>query len=168
LKPLSLCAKISTVNRFLKKIPHDFPLVEKPYEEMAGRAGLTEGDLLRRLRALKEEGTIRRVAAVLYHRKALYTHNVMVVWKVEEEDTERIGEILASFPEVSHCYERETGGFWDYTIYTMMHGKSMEECLETVKRMSEETGIKEFRLFLSKREFKKTSLSVEDDADSDD
>ena len=167
MKPLSLCAKISTVNRLLKKIPHDFPVVEKPYEEMAAKAGVSEEELLQRLKGLKQDGTIRRVAAILYHRKALYTHNPMVVWKVDEGDTERVGGILASFPEVSHCYERETGGFWDYTIYTMIHGRSMGECLETVKRMSQETGIREFEIFLSKREFKKTSLSVEDDADSD-
>jgi siroheme decarboxylase len=155
------------VNRFLKKIPHDFPVTERPYREMAEKAGVSEEELLRRLEELKKDGTIRRVAAILYHRKALYTHNAMVVWKVEEGDVERIGGILASFPEVSHCYERETGGFWDYTIYTMIHGKDMDECQDAVRRMSEKTGIREFEIFLSKREFKKTSLSVEDDAESD-
>jgi siroheme decarboxylase len=167
LKLPSLCAKISTVDRFLKKIPHDFPVTERPYKEMAEKAGVSEEELLERLEQLKEEGTIRRVAAILYHRKALYTHNAMVVWKVGESDTERIGRIMASFPEVSHCYERDTGGFWEYTLYTMIHGKDMGSCLDTVKRMSEKTGITEFEIFLSKREFKKTSLSVEDDAGSD-
>ena len=150
----------------MKKIPHDFPLTERPYREMAARAGVSEEELLHRLKELRKNGTIRRVAAVLYHRKMSYTHNAMVVWKVEEEDVERIGGILASFPEVSHCYERETAGFWDYTIYTMVHGRNMDECKDAVRRMSEKSGIKEYEMFLSKREFKKTSLSVEDEADS--
>jgi len=149
---------------FLKKLPYDFPITERPYKEMAEKIGMSEGEFIERLRHLGREGTVRRVAAILYHRKALYTHNAMVVWKVEEEDMERAGEIMASFPEVSHCYERDTGGFWEYTLYTMIHGKDMDACMDVVKRISEKTGIKEFEVFLSKREFKKTSLSVEDDA----
>jgi siroheme decarboxylase len=83
-----------------------------------------------------------------------------VVWKVEEKDIERVGKIMASFPEVSHCYERDTGRYWDYNVYTMVHGKSMEECRGVIKRISKKTGIKVFKMFLSKREFKKTSLMV--------
>ncbi len=149
---------------FLKKIPHNFPLSERPYKVMAENVGMSEEEFIKRLKDLRSEGTVRRVAAILYHRKALYTHNAMVVWKVEERDMERVGESMASFPEVSHCYERETGGYWEYTLYTMIHGKDLEACMDVVKRMSEKTGIKEFEVFLSKREFKKTSLSVEEEA----
>jgi DNA-binding Lrp family transcriptional regulator len=144
-------------------IPQDFPITERPYEEMAANAGVSEEEFLERLEKLKKESVIRRVAAILYHRKVLYTHNAMVVWKVDENETERIGWVMASFPEVSHCYERDNGGFWEYTLYTMIHGKNMDNCMDTVRRISEKTGIKEFEIFLSKREFKKTSLSVEED-----
>jgi siroheme decarboxylase len=144
----------------LKGVPSDFPITENPYREMAEKQRMSETDLISGLTKLRREGIVRRIAAILYHRKASYTHNAMVVWKVEEVDVERIGGIMASFPEVSHCYERETGGYWDYNLYTMLHGKSLKECEDIAKRISEETGIQDFRMLLSKREFKKTALRI--------
>jgi siroheme decarboxylase len=144
----------------LKRIPSDFPIVEDPYKEMAEKYGMTETEVISELSRLKQEGIIRRIAAILYHRRAAYTHNAMVVWKVKAADVERIGGIMASFPEVSHCYERETGGYWDYNLYTMLHGKSLKDCVDIARRISEKTGAEEFKMFLSKREFKKTALRV--------
>ena len=146
--------------RILKNIPGDFPIIERPYMEMADKTGVSETELLSALNTLKKEGIIRRIAAVLYHRKALYTHNAMVVWKVKDDDIDRAGEIMASFPEVSHCYEREKGSYWDYNLYTMIHGRSLEDCNEIAGRISEKSGIKDFQMFFSKREFKKIPLRV--------
>jgi siroheme decarboxylase len=146
------------MNHVLKKVPGDFPVTEEPFADVAMKIGMTGEELLGELIRLRSEGIIRRFAAVLFHRKASYTHNAMVVWKVPEGEAARIGRIMASFPEVSHCYERETGGYWDYTVYSMIHGKSMKDCDDIVRRISEKIGIKDFRIFLSKREFKKTAL----------
>jgi DNA-binding Lrp family transcriptional regulator len=144
----------------LKYIPSDFPITESPYREVAEKHGMSEADLISELIKLRLEGIIRRIAAILYHRMAAYTHNAMVVWKVKDADVERVGTIMASFPEVSHCYERETGSYWDYNLYTMLHGKSLRDCEDIAKRISEKTGTKDFKMFLSKREFKKTALRV--------
>jgi DNA-binding Lrp family transcriptional regulator len=146
--------------KFLKNIPGDFPIIERPYKDMADKAGISEAELLSELNKLKKEGIIRRIAAVLYHRKALYTHNAMVVWNVRDDDIDRAGGIMASFPEVSHCYEREKGGYWDYNVYTMIHGKSLEDCKQIAGRISDRTGIKDFQMLFSKREFKKIPLRV--------
>jgi DNA-binding Lrp family transcriptional regulator len=151
--------KIDTVEKILKKLPSDFPLTENPYKEIASRIGISEDELIERLKDLKNEGVIRRIAAILYHRKASYTHNAMVVWNAEK-DIQKTGEIMASFPEVSHCYERDRGGYWQYNIYTMIHGRSMEECNNIARRISEKVGIKDYQMFFSKREFKKIALTV--------
>ncbi len=100
----------------LRRIPHDFPLTEEPYRDIAERIGVAEEVVIDTLERLKKEGVIRRVGAALYHRKVDYTHNGMVVWKAEEGDIERVGQIMASFVEVSHCYERDGRGFWHYTL----------------------------------------------------
>lgn len=156
-------AVMAIPDRILKVIPYDFPLTERPYKDIAAKAGVSEKELIETLSSLKAEGLIRRVAAILYHRKAAYACNVMVVWRVPEGDVDRIGRVMASFPEVSHCYERGRAGYWDYNVFTMVHGRSSEECADTVKRISMETGIGDFELFASKREFKKTSLVVNND-----
>ncbi|MCX5806028.1 MAG: Lrp/AsnC family transcriptional regulator [Proteobacteria bacterium] len=152
--------KINNMYKILKNIPGDFPIIERPYDEMANNAGMSEVEFLSALNKLKKEGIIRRIAAVLFHRRASYTHNAMVVWKVKDDDVDRAGGIMASFPEVSHCYEREKGDYWDYNLYTMIHGKSLEDCKEIAGRISEHTGIKNFQMFFSKREFKKIPLRV--------
>ncbi|OPY78380.1 MAG: hypothetical protein A4E65_02253 [Syntrophorhabdus sp. PtaU1.Bin153] len=147
-------------DNILKAIPYDFPLTERPYRDIAVGAGVSEKELIETLSDLRTRGLIRRVAAILHHRKATYVCNVMVVWRVPEEDVERIGQVMASFPEVSHCYERGRNSYWEYNVFTMVHGRSSEGCVDTVKRISTETGIVDFQLFASKREFKKTSLMV--------
>lgn len=148
------------MKKVLAKIPSQFPLTERPYKEMAEIIGISEEELIGTLKSMKASGIVRRVAAALAHRKAAYAHNAMVIWKVNEKDMERIGAVMASFSEVSHCYERGTGGYWAYNLYTMVHGKHYEDCIQSVERMAHKTGISDYRIFFSKREFKKTSFSV--------
>ncbi|MCS7280016.1 MAG: Lrp/AsnC family transcriptional regulator [Desulfobacterota bacterium] len=147
----------------LRKIPADFPLVKRPYEALAKSIGMEETDLIDALKRLKKEGKLRRVAAILQHRKVSYLYNGMVVWKVKEEEVEEKGKIMASYPEVSHCYEREKAGFWDYNLYTVIHTRNESEFYEKVKEISRATGLYDYKIFLSKREFKKTGLSLKDD-----
>jgi siroheme decarboxylase len=144
----------------LKRIPQDFPLSLRPYRDMAETMEISESDLISGLKDLKAKGVIRRVAAVLHHRKAAYLYNAMVVWNVPEQERERVGELMAEFPEVSHCYERDSGGYWNYTLYTMIHGRSEADCPDIARRISEKTGITDYRILYSKREFKKVSLTV--------
>lgn len=141
-------------------IPYDFPACDKPYENIAREAGISEAKLITVLKDLKKKGIIRRVAAILYHRKAAYMYNAMVVWEVPEDEVEKKGKIMAGFPEVSHCYERERGDYWGYNVFTMIHSKTFEGCTDIARRIAEKTGIHKYEMFLSKREFKKTSLMV--------
>lgn len=147
----------------LRAIPYDFPVCEKPYENIAKVAGVNEGKLINILNEFKIKGVIRRIAAILYHRKAAYMYNAMVVWEVPDVDIEKIGRTMASFPEVSHCYEREKGSYWGYNIFTMVHSRSLEGCADIIKRISKKTGVVKYEMFMSKREFKKTSLMVNND-----
>ena len=148
------------MKNILAKIPSQFPLTNRPYKEMAETIGMSEDELINTLKSLKASGVLRRVAAVLSHRKVSYSHNAMVVWKVDEKDVERMGAVMASFPEVSHCYERDTGGYWAYNLYTMVHGKRYEDCMKSIEHIANKTGINDYRILFSKREFKKTSFSV--------
>ncbi len=146
------------MDRLLKEMPADFPVCEEPFRVVGEMLGVGQDTLIRRLRSLEEEGILRRFAAVLFHRKVSYTHNAMVVWRVEEDRMEEAGRLMASFPEVSHCYEREKGGYWDYNLYTMIHGRSLDECTDLVRRIGETAKVRDYKVFFSKREFKKTAL----------
>ena len=151
---------VQKIDRIVKAIPYDFPVCKKPYENIAKEVCISEGELINTLQDLIMKGAIRRIAAILYHRKAAYMFNAMVVWEIPEHDVERVGKIMASFPEVSHCYEREKGDYWKYNVFTMVHARSLEDCKKTVQSIAMKTGIEVYKMFLSKREFKKTSLMV--------
>ncbi len=141
-------------------MPADFPVSERPYDEMAREMGMSGAALIDELAALKRAGLIRRIAAMVAHRSVSYEGNAMVVWRVPEAEAEKVGAVMAGFDEVSHCYERGTGGYWDYNLYTMVHGRTREECLAVVGEMASRTGIRDYRVLFSLREFKKTSFAV--------
>ncbi len=138
----------------------EFPLVDRPFSLYAERLGMDEVYLLEKFKKMNDSGVLRRIGAILYHRKVGYSANGMSVWRVEEEDkVNALGNLLASYKGVSHCYERTPSPpNWPYNLYAMIHGKSEEEVDELVKRVSEESGIKDYQILYSTREFKKTRV----------
>jgi len=139
-------------------IQGDIPVDPRPFAVMAQRIGITEDQLITRIKTLVEEGVIRRFGATLYHKQAGIRSNAMAAWLVPEERIEETGSALARFKEVSHCYQRAPQKDWKYNLYTMIHGQSDEDCRAIAKRMSRAVGITEYTLLFSKREFKKTSM----------
>ncbi len=131
------------------------PLVGRPYLEYAKRLSMEEDRLLEKLREFKDRGILRRISAILYHRKVGFTANAMSVWRVEGDRLAQVGIYLASFRSVSHCYERSG---WHYNLFAMIHGKSTEEIKALTKRISEELEISDYALLFSIREFKKERI----------
>ena len=84
---------------------------------------------------------LRRVAAILFHRRAGFSANGMGVWKVPEEEIMETGARMASFRGISHCYQRPTYEDWPYSVFTMAHGRSKEECDAILDSIAEECGI---------------------------
>lgn len=145
--------------RIMKCLQDNIPSSLRPYQEIAAEAGVSEDEVIARIRSYKEKKWVRRFGATLRHQKAGFKFNGMGVWVVPDESKRQsLGEVMASFPEVSHCYERPSYSDWPYNLFTMIHGQSREECEAVAKRISEKTGIKEYRMLYSSREFKKSSM----------
>ena len=147
-----------TEKKFIRLLQGDIPLTARPFREIARRIGISEDRCLEMGREFKAKGYIRRFGATLRHRQAGFNANGMGVWVVPERDRERVGKIMASFKEVTHCYERPAFEGWPYNLFTMIHGRTKEECFEIAGRISKATGITDYRLLFSSREFKKTSM----------
>lgn len=130
-----------------------------PYEEIAKRCGISEEELIAKLRAWKEKGIIRRIGAVLKHQKIGKVFNAMSVWCVPDpQKANEVAHALMSYPEITHCYERPTSATWPYNVFGMMHCETYERCEQIAKEVSEKTGVTEYRLLLSTKEYKKESL----------
>ncbi|MBN1627559.1 MAG: AsnC family transcriptional regulator [Deltaproteobacteria bacterium] len=144
--------------KIIRLIQGDIPVDPRPFAVLAEKAGITEDEFLARLKNLIEDDVIRRFGATLYHRSAGIRSNAMAAWCVPEDRIEETGKALAEFKEVTHCYQRQPQKDWRYNLYTMIHGKSDEDCRKIAERMSGKVGIKDYTLLFSKREFKKTSM----------
>ncbi len=140
------------------------PVVAEPYAPAAERLGVPVETVLERLASLKERGGLRRVAAILYHRRAGFSANGMGVWAVPEPEILQIGKRMAAFRGISHCYERPTYPDWPYSVFTMAHGRSKEECDAILDSIAEATGIEERATLYSSTEFKKVRMLYFTDA----
>jgi DNA-binding Lrp family transcriptional regulator len=115
--------------------------VERPYDEAAEELGMSTGELLDHLGGMVERKLLRRVAAILFHRRAGFSANGMGVWKVPEGEIMEVGARMASFRGISHCYQRPTYEDWPYSVFTMAHGRSKEECDAILDSIAEECGM---------------------------
>jgi DNA-binding Lrp family transcriptional regulator len=82
----------------------------------------------------------------------------MVVWDVEEARAEEIGERVAAYSAVSHCYLRPTYPSWPYSLFSMIHGKSRDEVEAVVEEIAKEIEPRDYRYLYSTREFKKQRI----------
>jgi DNA-binding Lrp family transcriptional regulator len=144
----------------VKCIQEDLPLVPKPFGVWADSLGMEEPELLRTVSDWMRHGTIRRFAAVLNHRQVGFRANGMVVWNCPQDRIDRIGAIMASYPEVSHCYSRFAYPEWPYNLYAMIHGRSRLECESIAGRLAVSCGLDSFRILFSTKEFKKKRLKL--------
>jgi DNA-binding Lrp family transcriptional regulator len=149
--------------RVISAVQGDMPIAERPYALMAEQLGVGEDEFLRVLQSLVERDIVRRFGATLRHQKSGYSANVMVAWQVEESRVEEVGEIMASFRAVSHCYRRDPAPGWPYNLYTMVHGTDEASCRKTAAKMAEKSGVAAYSLLFSRRELKKTSMRYFDD-----
>jgi len=142
----------------IRNLQGDMPVTPEPYAPAAAAIGVGVPELLEHLESMRERRALRRVAAILFHRRAGFSANGMGVWKVEPDDIATIGPRMASFRGVSHCYQRPTYADWPYSVFTMAHGRSKEECDAVLDAIADDTGIHERATLYSSTEFKKIRL----------
>ena len=142
----------------IRVVQEDLPLVEHPFAAYGELIGTDEATVLELLRSFKERKLMRRFAAVMNHRSAGFKANAMGVWAVPDAELDEVGPQMAGFALVSHCYRRPTYEDWPYSIFTMVHGKNARECEVTIAAIHDETGVDEYALLWSVKEYKKTRV----------
>ena len=143
--------------RIIHYLQDDLPLTVRPFAVLAEKIGISEEELIEKIKLLKEQGILRRFGANLNHQLAGFRANAMVAWYVPEDKMEEIGPIMATFKEVSHCYQRRIQGKWRYNLFTMVYGKNKNDCQDIARRIAEKTGIKDYVLLSTIKEYKKNS-----------
>ncbi|KUO69790.1 MAG: transcriptional regulator [Desulfosporosinus sp. BRH_c37] len=129
-----------------------------PYSVLAENLHWQVDDVILIANRLLEAKVVRRFGAVLRHQKAGFVANAMGVWQVDPEQAAEVGEVMARFKEVSHCYQRPTLPDWPYSLFTMIHGRTTQDCGEVMKKISLATGVKTYSMLFSTAELKKSSM----------
>ncbi len=135
----------------------NLPLVEAPFEKVATTLGMVPDVLVGKLQEWSSNGVLRRIGVILRHRNMGFKANGMCVWKVDREHAVEAGRTLASFPQVTHCYQRPRDPDFDFDLYAMIHTGSWPTTIELFERLQREAGLEGGRVLCSLREFKKTS-----------
>jgi siroheme decarboxylase len=143
----------------VRALQRDLPVEAEPFGAVAEAAGFTTAELLAMGHSFLETGQIRRYAAVLAHRNAGFVQNGMGVWKVPEERLDECGAAMAAFRGVSHCYQRPTYPDWHYNLFSMTHGRTKADCEAVLAAISAETGLSDYSVLYSTKEYKKTRVS---------
>jgi siroheme decarboxylase len=142
--------------RVLSALESGLPLVSEPYEEIGKHLGMRGEDVMEKIRTLQASGIIRRFRARINQRRVGITANALVAWRCRGQESGSTGALLASFPCVTHCYERRpVPGRWEYNLYTVHHGFSRLEVQEEVRLIADRTGLCDYIILFSTEEFKR-------------
>ncbi len=144
--------------RVILALQRDLNIEPRPFSDLAARLGLEEEVVLATIRGLMEKGYIRRFGATLRHQKSGFDANALVAWAVPEANLQSIGQQMAAQRVVTHCYSRRPTPAWPYNLYTMIHGRTREECLEIAARLARETSLTDYQVLFSESELKKTTM----------
>lgn len=122
-----------------------FPLIQEPYAAIAIKAGMTDEDVVSHLRAMLADGRIRRIGAVVRHRRLGYEANAMAVWDVPDQEVAALARRLSRDPAVTLCYRRARAlPDWPYNLYCMVHGKKKNLVASEVQRLGAACGLGAF------------------------
>lgn len=147
-----------TDRMIVRALSEGIPLTPAPYAGLAKSIGISEEEFIARLIRMRDAGTLRRVGAVLHHRKAGLKENALCVFDVEEGRLDAAGSAVSREAAVSHCYVRARADGWPYNFYVMVHARDRASCEREIRRIAAENALGEGRIFYSVREWKKASM----------
>ena len=141
----------------VRLLQRDLPLQPRPFEALAKNAGVAADELLAAAKSFMKRGTLRRFCAAPA-RKAGFSASAMGVWVVPDGDVESIAAKMCANRAVSHCYLRPIYADWPYNLYTIVHGRSVDECESIINDLAIDTGIGEKQALYPTKEYKKARI----------
>ena len=133
----------------LNEIQSGFPIMSRPFQEIGARVGLTEEDVIERLKRLKGRGIIRRIGANFHSNRLDFTSTLCAA-KVPQEKLQRFVRVVNRYPGVTHNYLRSHA----YNVWFTFIAADMNEIEKALREITEETGVKEIRNLPALRMFK--------------
>ena len=141
-------------------LQNDLPCTDRPFDVLARSFDMSEDELLNHAENFLDQGLMRRYAAVVNHRAVGAIANVLVAWQVTPDDADSAAEVLSQSPNTSHCYLRPATNDWPYSLYTMIHGTSRDECSAMVNSLATTTGLQDRQELWTVTEYRKRRVRL--------
>ena len=138
-----------TDKRILNEIQTDFPITKRPFHELGKRLGLSESEVIERVRKLKDKGVIRRIGGN-FHSNKLNFASTLCAAKVPEGKIEHFVQVVNLYPGVTHNYLRDH----DYNVWFTFIAEDMDTICNALERISRETGVAQIRSLPATKTFK--------------
>jgi DNA-binding Lrp family transcriptional regulator len=101
----SHCQLSQLEKHLLNDFQHGFPLVPRPFQQIAEKLGITEDDVIESFSKLQEQGLVSRVGAVF--RANSIGVSTLAAMAVPEDQLQEVAEMICEYSEVNHNYQRE-------------------------------------------------------------
>ncbi len=122
--------------RLLEKAQDEFPLTVQPWKSIGNDLGITEKEVMERLRGLFYRGMIRKIGPALDPRRVGLHASTLIAMKLPENRIQNVAKIVRKYREVSHCYQREHEyNFW-FTI-AARNELELEKMVEEIRRRAD-------------------------------
>lgn len=144
----------------VRLLQRDLPLQPRPFDVLAKNSSVPADELLSTARTLQRRGQIRRFGAVVQSRKPGFSASAMAVWTIPEDRVEELGTKMSQNRAVSHCYLRPVYEDWPYNLYTIVHGRSVDECESIINDLAVDTGVREKQALYPTKEYKKARINL--------
>ncbi len=144
----------------VRLLQRDLPLQPRPFDVLAKNSGVAADELLSAARSLQKRGQVRRFGAIVQSRKPGFSASAMGVWVVPPAQVDELGARMSQNRAVSHCYLRPVYDDWPYNIYTIVHGRSVDECESIINDIAADAGVSEKQALYPTKEYKKARITL--------
>ncbi|RAU23407.1 AsnC family protein [Paramagnetospirillum kuznetsovii] len=135
------------------------PLVDRPYLAVGHMVGMSEVEVIERIKAMREAGIIRRFGVIVRHHELGFRANAMAVWDIPDAEVAALGARLGDAPEVTLCYRRPRRlPDWPYNLFCMIHGRDRATVEASIRTLISRHGldVHPHSVLFSIRRFKQT------------
>ena len=119
------------------------PISATPYADLGEKLGMSENEVIARIKQLSEAKVIKRFGIVVRHHELGYRANAMTVWNIPDEIVTELGSCMGQFDFVTLCYRRPRRlPDWPYNLFTMIHGHDRAQVLARVEHLLNRCGMR--------------------------
>ncbi len=125
-----------TDQKLLDLLQEGLPLTPRPFALLGEKVGLNEAEVIARLKTLKKRGILRHLGASPDSRRLGFVTTLCAL-AAPEEKREEVARLVASFPQVTHCYLRRHR----MNVWFTLVAKDFEEVEEILGTIAQKTGL---------------------------